>query len=82
MTDLSFSLPEDLAGPLKSRLADGHYADASEYLCALVRRDLEEAADTAWVRKKVAEGLASGFIDKDPSQVIEEIIASRRARRA
>ncbi len=82
MTDLSFSLPDDLAGPLKSRLADGHYANAGEYLSELVRRDLEEAADTAWVREKVAEGLASGFIDKDPSEVIEEIIANRRARRA
>ena len=82
MTDLSFSLPEDLAGPLKSRLADGRYADASEYLCALVRRDLEDAADAAWVREKVAEGLASGFVDKHPSHVIEEIIANRQARRA
>lgn len=82
MTDLSFSIPDDLAGPLKLRLAEGRYADAGEYVCDLVRRDLAEAADTAWVREKVAEGLASGFIDKDPSEVIEEIIASRRARRA
>lgn len=82
MTDLSFSLPDDLAAPLKSRLEDGRYADAGEYLLALVRRDLEEAADTAWVREKIAEGLASGIIDKDPSEVIEEIIANRRARRA
>ena len=81
MTDLSFSIPDDLAGPLKSRLADGHYADAGEYLRELVRRDLEEAADTAWVREKVAEGLASGIIDKDPTEVIEDIIAARRARR-
>lgn len=81
MTDLSFSLPDDLNGRLKARLADGHYADAGEYLRELVRRDLDEAADTAWVREKVAEGLASGIVDKHPSEVIEEIIADRRARR-
>ena len=81
MTDLSFSLPAELAGALKSRLEEGRYADAGEYLLELVRRDLEEAADTAWVREKIAEGLASGFIDKNPSEVIEEIIAERRARR-
>jgi antitoxin ParD1/3/4 len=81
MTDLSFSLPDELAGPLKSRLANGLYADAGEYLRELVRRDLDEAADTAWVREKVAEGLASGIIDKDPTEVIEDIIAARRARR-
>jgi antitoxin ParD1/3/4 len=82
MTDLSFSLPDDLVAQLQSRLEGGPFADASEYIVALVRRDLEEAADTAWVREKIAEGLASGFIDKDPSEVIEEIIANRRARRA
>ncbi len=81
MTDLSFSLPDELAGPLKSRLADGHFASASDYLLELIRRDLDEAADTAWVREKVAEGLASGIIDKDPTEVIEDIIAARRARR-
>ena len=82
MTDLSFSLPADLDGPLKARLAEGRYADAGDYLRELVRRDLEEAADTAWVRAKIAEGLASGVIDKDPTEVIEDIIARRRARRA
>jgi antitoxin ParD1/3/4 len=81
MTDLSFSLPDDLDGPLKSRLADGCYADASEYLCELVRRDLEEAADTAWVRAKVQEGLESGFIERDAREVLKEIVANRHARR-
>lgn len=81
MTDLSFSLPDELAEPLQSRLADGHYADASEYLLALVRRDLDEAADAAWVREKVAEGLASGFIDRPAREVLKEIIENSRAKR-
>ncbi len=82
MTDLSFSLPPDLTGRLKSRLAEGGYADAGEYLNDLVRRDLDEAADTAWVREKVAEGLASGVVDMHHTEIIEDIIAKRRARRA
>lgn len=81
MTDLSFSLPDDLAGPLQARLADGHYADAGEYVLALVRRDLDEAADAAWVREKIAEGEASGYLDASPHDIIEDIIAQRRARR-
>lgn len=81
MTDLSFSLPDDLAGPLKSRIADGRYADAGEYLCDLVRRDLEEAADAAWVREMVAEGLASGISPEKPATIIDNIIARRKARR-
>lgn len=81
MTDLSFSIPDDLAAQLKLRLADGRYADAGEYLRDLVRRDLEEAADTAWVREKIAEGLASGFIDRDAREVLREVVAERHARR-
>lgn len=81
MTDLSFSLPDELAGLLKSRLADGSYADAGDYLRDLVRRDLAEAADTAWVREKIAEAEASGFIDQDAREVLREIVAQRHARR-
>ena len=81
MTDLSFSLPADLAGPLKARLAEGRYADAGDYLRELVRRDLAEAADTAWVRSAVEEGLASGFIERDAREVLKEIVAERRAQR-
>lgn len=80
MTDLSFSLPAELTGPLQSRLAEGHYADAGEYLCELVRRDLDEAADAAWVREMIAEGEASGYLEESPKAIIEKIIAERRAR--
>lgn len=81
MTDLSFSLPDDLSGRLKARIADGHFADAGEYLRELVRRDLDEAADAAWVREKIAEGEASGYLDEDPSELISRMIAERRSRR-
>lgn len=81
MTDLSFSLPDELAGPLKLRVANAGYGDAGEYLRDLVLRDLAEAADTAWVREKIEEGEASGFIDRDAFEVLREIVAERRARR-
>ena len=82
MTDLSFSLPPDLARRIESRIAEGEFADAGDYLRELVRRDLDEAADTAWVRAMVEEGEASGYLDASPKAIIEEIIAERRARRA
>lgn len=75
MTDLSFSLPPDLARRVETRISECAFADAGEYIRDLVQRDLDEAADTAWVRAKVAEGDASGVIDKDASEVLREIIA-------
>lgn len=82
MTDLSKFLPPDLEHWIETRVAEGRFFDASDYLRELIRRDRAEVEDTAWVREKVAEGLASGIIDKDPTEVIEDIIAARRARRA
>ncbi len=82
MNDLTKFLDPDLARRVESRIAESEFTDAEEYVRELVRRDLAEAADTAWVREQVAIGLASGIIDQDPREVIEEIIAERRARRA
>ena len=69
----------DLARRVESRIAESEFADAGDYLRELVRRDLDEAADAAWVRAKVAEGEASGFIDKDAREVLREIVAERHA---
>lgn len=82
MTDLSFSLPSSLESRVQQRIADGGYADAAAYLCDLIQRDLDEAADTAWVREKIAEGEASGYIERDAREVLREIVEERRARRA
>ena len=80
MNDHSKLLPPDLEQWIESRVAQGEYFDSGDYIRELIRRDRAQVKDTEWVPERVAEGLASGFIDKDASQVIEEIIAERRAR--
>jgi antitoxin ParD1/3/4 len=82
MAQLNISMPPALQSWVDARLSEGRYADAAEYLRDLVRRDQEQAGDeTAWLRAMIDEGLASGIIDKEPEEVIEDIIAERRARR-
>ena len=81
MTDLSFSLPPALARQVETRIAEGEFADLGDYMRELVRRDLDEADEqTTWLREQIDIGRASGVIDKEPEDVIEEIIAERRAR--
>lgn len=94
MGEMSFTFPPELESWIDMRVAEGRYADAAEYVRDLVRRDQEgllpeggnEAQETpeyiAWVREKVAEGFASGVIDRDPRDVLDEIVARRKARRA
>ena len=87
---MTFDFPPDLRRWVEQRLAEGRYVDEADYFRDLVRRDQEgllpEEEETpefvAWVREKVAEGLASGVIHRDPRDVLDEIVATRHARRA
>ena len=81
MNDLSKILPPDLESWIETRVAGGEYFDSADYLRQLVRKDRDEAEDTAWVREKITEGEASGFIDRDAREVLREIVAERHARR-
>ena len=81
MNNLSKILPPDLESWIETRVAGGAYSDSADYLRQLVRKDRDEAEDTAWVREKIAEGEASGFIDRDAREVLREIVAERHARR-
>ena len=81
MTELSISVPPALERFLESRLAEGRYADAGDYLRDLIRRDQAETdEDAAWVRARIAEGEASGYLEADARDVLKEIISRRRAR--
>jgi antitoxin ParD1/3/4 len=89
MGEMTYDFPPALQRWIEQRLAEGRFANEADYFRDLVRRDQEgllpEEADTpeyvAWVREKVAEGLASGVIHRDPRDALDEIVATRHARR-
>jgi antitoxin ParD1/3/4 len=81
MTELSKILPPDLESWIEAQVAEGRFFDAGDCLRDLVRKARAEAEDVAWVREQVAEGLASGFIERDAREVLKEIVAERRTRR-
>jgi antitoxin ParD1/3/4 len=80
MTDLSFSIPPAMLDWLKRQVSAGTYVDVGDYLRDLVRREQEDAEKIEWMREQIAIGLASGIVDQEPEDVIEDIIAARRAR--
>lgn len=87
MSQLNVSIPPSLRDWVDFRVAEGRYSSASDLVRDLLRRDQESAMEeesaeeTEWLRGLIAEGLASGVIDTEPEDIIEEIIAERRARR-
>lgn len=82
MSQLNVSIPPALRSWIDHRLAEGRYSSASDLVRDLLRRDQESAADeTEWLRALIAEGLASGVVEKEASEVLRDIIAERPARR-
>ena len=81
MTQLNVSIPPSLESWVNTRLAQGRYVDAADYVRDLVRRDQDaEYEDRAWLKGLIDEGFASGVIDEEPEVVVERIIARRHAR--
>lgn len=75
MSDLAIPLSPSLRTWVDTRVAEGEYVDAADYVRALVRRDREIEADIRKTREMIAEGFASGFIDAEPEDVLRDIMA-------
>ena len=82
MSQMNISMSPVLKTWIDHRIAEGHYSSHSDYLSDLVRRDQNGAEDeTEWLKALIAEGDASGVIDKDAKDVLREIMAERPAHR-
>lgn len=81
MTQLNISIPPQLKEWVNTRVAEGRYSSASDYVRDLLRRDQDEAmSETEWLRGLIQEGLESGIAEGSPKKIIEEIIAERHAK--
>lgn len=81
MATMNVSLPDPMKEWVESQTATGRYANASDYVRDLIRKDQERAAKITSMQKLVDEGLASG---PGESASVDEIFekARRKAARA
>lgn len=82
MAQLNISLPDGLKAWTETRVAEGRYSSASDYVRDLIRRDQDAAAELRWLQAEIDKGLASETLGQDPRDVIDAIIAEGRAQRA
>lgn len=65
---------------VKEQIASGDYANDSEYIRALVRRDQESAAQIAALRTAVREGLDSGISERTVEEIWSDAEERHRSR--
>lgn len=86
MATMNISLPDQMKQWVEEQAADGRYANASDYVRDLVRRDQERTKAIARLQAEVDKGRASGISDKSVDEVFAEArekgIAALKARDA
>lgn len=76
MALLGFEMPPHLERWVSSRLSDGRYVDAADYVRDLIRRDQEAMEEDVWrVRALIQEGLDSGICEQSVDEIMAEMIA-------
>jgi len=79
MATMNVSLPDPMKEWVEAQAATGRYANASDYVRDLIRKDQERADKIAAMQKLVDEGLASGPAE---SASVDEIFEKARRKAA
>lgn len=80
MATMNISLPAKMKEWVEAQTADGRYANASDYVRDLVRKDQLRTEAIARLQAEIDKGRASGISDKSIDEVIAE--AKKRGRAA
>lgn len=78
MVNLSISLPERMKEYIDEQVELGDFADSSDFLRELVRRDQEKQIEA--LRAIVDDALQSGVSDRTTDEIFAEAVAIAKAR--
>ena len=77
MATMNISLPDQMKDWVEAQAETGRYANSSDYVRDLIRRDQERAEKIARLQKLITEGIESGISERSFDEIMEE--ARRRA---
>jgi antitoxin ParD1/3/4 len=78
MATMNISLPDQMKAWVEAQSADGKYANSSDLIRDLIRREQIKQEKVAALNEKIEEGFASGISDKSLDQIMAEILAEPR----
>ena len=73
MATMNISLPDPMKAWVEEQAQSGRYANASDVIRDLIRREQVKAEKIAHWQRLIAEADASGVSDQSPREVIEEL---------
>ena len=72
MATMNVSLPDPMKDWVEAQAGTGRFANASDYVRDLIRRDQDRMAKIAELQGLIDEGLASGISTRSMSDVLAE----------
>lgn len=74
MATMNISLPDQMKAWVEAQSADGKYANSSDLIRDLIRREQIKQEKIAALNEKIEEGFASGVSDKSLDQIMSEVL--------
>lgn len=74
MATMNISLPDQMKAWVEAQTEDGKYANSSDLIRDLIRREQIKQEKIATLNEKIEEGFASGVSDKSLDQIMSEIL--------
>ncbi|KST59047.1 hypothetical protein AO398_04585 [Methylobacterium sp. GXS13] len=83
MATMNVSLPDPMKAWVEAQAETGRYANASDYVRDLIRRDQDRLAKLGDLQRRIDEGLASGVSGRSEEEIRQlgrERLAAMQAR--
>ncbi len=72
MATMNISVPDPMKDWVQSQVETGTYANTSDYIRDLIRKDQENRTKIAALQKAITEGLESGISNKSFDEIVNE----------
>lgn len=76
MATMNISLPQQMKDWVEEQTKDGKYANSSDVVRDLIRRELTKREKIAAMQEKIDEAYASGFVEKTIDKFMDDAWAA------
>jgi antitoxin ParD1/3/4 len=77
MVNMNITIPEGMKSWVDDQTDTGRYADASDYIRDLIRRDQQQSDKIAAIQTLVDEGLQSGVSDETMADILASMTSAK-----